>query len=86
MFNLHRLGTVLGIFNDIVAADADDAESLVRVFLRELSQLGPHVNDERAVVAHEDDQQSGLPLEIGQRHRLAVHIGERKIGCGAAQG
>jgi hypothetical protein len=70
----HLLGGVLWMIGDIVGADRDNGQAGIMIVPRELGQLIGKVDNERAMVAHEDDEQSLGILEIATGNGLAIHV------------
>ena len=85
LFNHFRWG-VVGVVGHVVGVDRHYRHAPLLVLLGQLGEPVGHVFDERAMVAHEDEQQGRGVGEIGQGNGPALRVGEREVEGGRAEG
>ena len=81
----HPLGRVGRVLRHVVGVDPHDRDAAAHVLARQPGQLVGHVDHERAMVAHEDDQQRRRVGEVVAADLPAVDVHQAKIGRRRAQ-
>ena len=84
-FGGHFRRAVFGKIRHVVGIDADHGHPARQVIARKLNEAGADVLHVGTMVAHENDEQRGLALEIRERDGFSVGVRQPKIGRGRAE-